>query len=193
MTGIHDLVPGEHVAPHARVVFTAFRAADSPMLLAWARFREPLAAAGRPGGAVADRADPRVASAFAPSKAPDASSGLWRLLATNNRELGRSFLLYTSLDAARSHVKRLQRHAAELEVVVVIGPVTASYGWIVMHDGVPVMTCGRWYSSTSTMAAAVAGTLAALPTAVLSAEVDRPARSGRLSRRVASSGHALVW
>ncbi|AWB96455.1 hypothetical protein DCE93_13020 [Agromyces badenianii] len=190
MTGIHDLVPGELEAPHARVVFTAFRLSDSPMLLAWGRFREPLAAATRPAATGAAR---RAAPLVPAPKTPGAVSGLWRLLATNNRELGRSYLLYSSFEAARMHVQRLQRHAADLEVSAVMGPEPATHGWIVTHDGVPVMTCGRWYSSTSAMAASVAGTLAALPNAVLSAEVDRPAPSGRLSRRLTSSGHAQSW
>ncbi len=144
MTG-NQVALGEPAGTRARVTFTAFRSVDDPMLMAWARFRAQLATTAHPSGASieSDRDAASVRSVHPPE--PARASGLWRLLATNNRELGRSFLLYGSFEAARRHVQRLQAGDAELEVTLVAGPFNASHGWIISHDGSAVMTCSRWY------------------------------------------------
>ncbi|WP_448811396.1 hypothetical protein [Agromyces bauzanensis] len=159
------------------MTFTAFRSMDDPMLMAWARFRQPFAI--RSSAAPQDRPSPRQVAArptvgAAPGR-PEARSGLWRLLATNNRELGRSFHLYSSVEAARAHVERLQGDGANLEIDIVPGPLSSSRGWIITHEGSPVMTSSRWYDSSSTGADAAVGALAAFARAIVSADVDRGA------------------
>ena len=180
MTGSHVAL-GDSRSGRARVTFTEFHSADDPMLRAWTRFRETFPAPLATAAAVRQRnsSPTRPTLVVAPERPP----ALWRIHATNNRELGRSFVLYSSFEAARDHVLRLQEHSADLEVAVIAGPLNASRGWAILHEGSPVMTCSRWYSSTSTGIAAAAGALAAIPRAVLSDEADRSAPSGRFSRR----------
>lgn len=161
----------------ARVRFTEFLAADDPMLLAWARFRGTLAG---PSG---------VDTHAHPVKAAHPQSGLWRLLATNNRELGRSFLLYRRYEAARAHVEQLQRDSGELAIELIHGPHNGSRGWIITAADAPVMTCSRWYSSSSAGAIAAAGALEAFRGALLTDAPDRSDASGRYRRRKPGAAH----
>ncbi|WP_232498970.1 hypothetical protein [Agromyces humatus] len=197
MTGNHVALGGTAGAP-ARVRFAVFDSDTDPMLQAWARFREPFV--GRPQGTrptrapVAPLGNAGSIVAVARSTARSGAQrwpGIWRLLASNNRELGRSSLFYDSFDAACAHVRRLQAQCAELEITVVAGPHNASRGWVVWHEGVTVMTCGRWYNSTSTGAASALGALAALPHAIIADDADRSASSGRFGRRHTVPEHAL--
>lgn len=160
-------------ATYARVTFTEFLATDAPMLLAWVRFRSMLT--GLPeGGPRTDRPHPARRE-----------SGLWRLLATNNRELGRSFLLYHRFETARAHVQQLQARPDSLSVHYVPGPSNGSRGWVVMAGDSPVMTCSRWYGSLSAGAVAAARAVDALGSAVLADAPDRSDASGRFRRRAA--------
>ncbi len=152
--------------------FTEFATSDDPMLLAWARFRGTLAAGPT-----------RMLPNARPPQSRTPNSGLWRLLATNNRELGRSFLLYHRFDAARAHVVQLQSDPDGLTIEHVPGPSNGSRGWVIVAAGSPVMTCSRWYSSLSTGAVAAAGALEAFRTAVLTDAPDRSDASGRFRRR----------
>lgn len=181
MTGSH-VAFGDLRSGRARVTFTEVRSADDPLLRAWTRFRDTFPTPLATAAAVRQRnvSPIRPTSAVAPERLP----ALWRIHATNNRELGRSFVLYSSFEAARDHVLRLQERTAELEIAVIAGPLNASRGWAVLLDDAPVMTCSRWYSSASTGIAAAAGALAAMPRAVLSDQADRSAPSGRFSRRM---------
>ena len=179
---------GADVAPFARprVAFMEFRSDDDPMLTAWVRFRSPLAETAS-DGPVAEMHRPAPRPAAAPGTrvvaAAAPTSGFWRLLASNNRELGRSYLLYRSFDHARAHVQELQSDAAALTIAYVSGAQPGSRGWVITHAGAPVLTCSRWYDSISTRSAAASGALAALPLAVLAAAPDRSGPSGRLMRR----------
>lgn len=187
MTGNH-VAFGDSALGRARVTFTEFRSADDPMLRAWVRFRGSLATHLASAAAVRNQSQPQPQPQQqqptpTPAVGRERPPAMWRLLATNNRELGRSFVLYGSFDAAHAHVTRLQHASAELEVAIITGPLNASRGWVILHEGSPVMTCGRWYSSASTGIAAGAGALAAIPRAAISDDADRSAPSGRLSRR----------
>jgi hypothetical protein len=144
---------------------------DAPMLLAWARFRSTLT--GLPGTGSGAR---RVAIA-------NQESGLWRLLATNNRELGRSFLLYHRFDAARTHVAELQAQHDTLAIEHVPGPIKGSRGWVILAVGAPVMTCSRWYSSLSAGSEAASRAMDAFASASLAASPDSSDASGRFRRR----------
>ena len=163
----------------ARVRFTEFVTSDDPMLLAWARFRGTLAAGPT-----------RALPTARPPQPQTPNSGLWRLLATNNRELGRSFLLYHRFDAARAHVMHLQSDPDSLTIEHVPGPTNGSRGWLIVAAGAPVMTCSRWYSSLSTGAVAAAGALEAFRTAVLTDSPDRSDASGRFRRRASLGADA---
>jgi predicted phage tail protein len=87
---------------------------------------------------------------------------VWRLLASNNRELGRSAQTYNSFDAARAHVLQLQEQADALVVTAVPGTSAGTHGWLATIDDTAVMTTGRWYGATSSSLEAAAGTIAAL-------------------------------
>lgn len=149
------------------------------MLLAWARFRGTLAVGPT-----------RHLPPVRPARPSDPVSGLWRLLATNNRELGRSFLLYRRVESARAHVMQLQSDPEALTVEHVPGPTSGSRGWVILASGSPVMTCSRWYGSLSTGAVAAAGALLALRTAVVTDAPDRSDASGRFRRRTALDADA---
>ena len=154
-----------------RVTFMEFLAPDDPMLLAWTRFRSSLAGLPRPV--------PEVR----PAQPVSAESSLWRLLAANNRELGRSFMLYRHFEVARAHVEKLQARPDLLTVEHVRGPNTGSCGWVIMAGDTPVMTCSRWYSSLSAGAVAADRALSAFRTAFLTETADRSDASGRFRRR----------
>lgn len=190
MTDVVAMEPAASVGP--RITFTVFRSSDDPMLRSWLRFRSPLVGGSTPddvltlGRATAEdpaRRDRRDVAA---------EPGFWRLLASNNRELGRSFLLYRSFDHARSHVGQVQSDPQALAVAFVSGPRGGSgggpRGWVVTFDGTPVMTCSRWYDSTSARAAAATVALAALPAAHVAETPDRSGPSGRFLRRVEGAG-----
>lgn len=164
-----------------RVTFTVFGSSEDPMLRAWLRFRSPLIGSSNPdaqpafgrGGDDLPRHDRRG----------EVELGFWRLLASNNRELGRSFLLYRGFEQAREHVQHLQTQSHSLEVAYVSGPVHGSRGWVVTSGDAPVMTCSRWYDSTSARASAASGSIAALVTAHVSDAPDRSGPSGRFLKR----------
>ena len=173
--------PGGRAAP--RVTFTMLASDDDPMLRAWLRFRDPLLGSNDPD------ARPALRHVIADPLRPERGGrgaiygfGFWRMLASNNRELGRSYLLYRSFEQARMHVQTLQSQPAALEVTYVSGPGSSSRGWILTAAGEPVMTCSRWYDSTSARAAAAVSALAAFPLALVSDAPDRSSRSGRFIR-----------
>jgi hypothetical protein len=118
----------------ASIVFSSFTSAADPMPRAWSRFREQLVVtAQRP----VDR----------PESQPSGPVCVWRLLASNNRELGRSAALYPSFDDARAAVvdARLMQN---VEIRSVHGPNAGTHGWFVQEpDAPPLMTCGRWYGA----------------------------------------------
>ena len=166
-----------------RVTFTMFTSDEDPMLRAWMRFRDPILSPRD----VEARSSLRHLLTDLPRSELGARGavrefGFWRMLASNNRELARSFLLYRSFEQARSHVRMLQSEPGSLDVTYVSGSGTSSRGWIVTAAGEPVMTCSRWYDSTSARAAAAMGALAAFPLAVVSDAPDRSGRSGRFVR-----------
>ncbi|GAA4372679.1 hypothetical protein [Agromyces bauzanensis] len=169
--------------PRGRVTFTVFHSMDDQMLIAWARFRHPFVvrsaeASPRPARSMSRAVSTRTSHRPTPGRPEEGSPGLWRLFATNNRELGRSFHLYSSVEAARMHVERLQGDEARLEIDIVPGPLTSSRGWMITHEGSPVMTSSRWYASSSTGSEAAVGALAAFVRALISPVVDHGPSSG---------------
>jgi len=147
------------VSTSASVVFSAFNSASDPRLQGWLTFRSQL----QSDDAAPER---RVATA---RNAWSVRSGIWRLLASNSRELGRSSSVYTSFAAARAHVLALQAGVDDMVATTVTGPSSGTHGWVVTVDDVAVMTSGRWYGTTSTTRDACAGALAAFRGALVTA------------------------
>ncbi len=160
----------------ARVRFTEYASPEDPMLLVWARFRGTLAGPARGSSHTSAPVHP--------------DSVLWRLLATNNRELGRSYMLYRRFEAARAHVEQLQADADALRIELVHGPHNGSRGWVIMAADAPVMTCSRWYSSVSAGALAASGALHSFRSALLTSVPDRSDASGRYRRHSHLGQHA---
>ncbi|KJC63284.1 hypothetical protein [Agreia bicolorata] len=145
----------------ANIVFSSFTSAADPMPRAWSRFRDQLTA---PSERPADRlADPQTGPVC-----------VWRLLASNNRELGRSAMIYRSFDDARAAVfdARLSRH--DIEIRSVHGPNAGTHGWFAHEpDGPPLITCGRWYGAHTASVDAAQHSIEAFFSATVLAEGHR--------------------
>lgn len=141
------------------VTFVAFGSSTDRRFAGWAAFRASIGL-GRP----------LDESAFPPAArrptdagvALSASVGIWRLIASNNRELARSWTAYPSVDDAREHVTRLQQHADSLVVSIVRGDSASRYGWLASLDGEPVISSGRWFGASSTSLHSAATSIADL-------------------------------
>lgn len=135
----------------ARFVVQAFADDRDPMLHAWLRFRDAVAAAEPV------EAERHLAVAAAPvgrlpqprlvDDAPHIT--VWRLLAPNNRELARSARCYATPDDALAHLAALREHAGGLRVATVAGSQAERHGWYLSLGLVPVLTCSRWYGVQS--------------------------------------------
>jgi hypothetical protein len=135
-----------------RIVFSTFASASDPMLAAWRRFRE----------SVAHDVGAGVPATGAASNAPPSPVGVWRVLASNNRELARSAEGYPTFDEARAHAVRIREHVNELDIVLVTGVRPDSHGWYFALDDATVLTCGRWYGAPGVGLEAALATLDAL-------------------------------
>jgi hypothetical protein len=112
-----------------RIVFVRFQSAESPKLTPW------LAHVSRVVGLTARATVPVVGD----------SRVVWQLVSANNRELARSVDVYGTFEAATVGAQ----HVVDSNANSVIEQVSESgrgvYGWFATVDGVPVMTCARWY------------------------------------------------
>lgn len=170
------------------------------MLQSWMRFRSQLVSAfGEPGGVDAGepmakrRRGETASSVIANPPHPRPHPGFWRLLASNNREVGRSFLLYDSFHRAQAHVTQIQAEPDALAVSLVRMQRTGARGWVITFEDSPVMMCSRWYDSVSTGITAAEGALAALPNATLAPAPDQSSASGRFRRRTVHAPDAHAW
>lgn len=143
-----------HTSP--RVAFSVFPSERDPMYLAWGRFRGRLVEAPLDQTSVALSQPIAVRTSLAPSSS---ERTVWRLFASNNREVARSVIAYASYDDARDHVRVLQAKAADLHVHLVAGPAPGVHGWFVELDRLPAATCSRWYPSSSCPDAAASALL----------------------------------
>ncbi|MCU1480278.1 MAG: hypothetical protein JWQ19_1064 [Subtercola sp.] len=101
--------------------------------------------------------------------APGARSGIWRLVASNHREVARSLYLYESLAQAKEHVRDLQNGERAVSVRLVKGPTAGQHGWVASVGDVAIMSCGRWYSASSLCRESAQYSLEALKSARLAA------------------------
>lgn len=116
-------------------------------------------------------------------------TGIWRLLAPNNRELGRSSFVYGSFQAARGHVLQLRESRDSLTAITIAGPFGENYGWVVTLGDATVMTCSRWVTTASAALAAAAGAIGAFTSADIAELPLRTTSSGRRTSR--SPSHSL--
>jgi len=167
------------VSTSARVVFSVFNSATDPRLQGWLSLRGHLEpdnfATERPVRSPR-RGDARGETAAETSRAPQ--SGIWRLLATNGRELGRSSSVYGAFAVARAHVLDLQSEVDRMVATTVTGPTAGTHGWVMSVDTVPVMTSGRWYATTSTTREACAGAREAFRSALVPADARQLVQPG---------------
>ena len=172
------------------ILFASFDNGSDPLRQSWARFREQ----------VNIRSHAAAVSHFLREDAPvqpstkasvnSVESGIWRLLAPNNRELGRSSFLYTSFAASRRHVLEMQQSVEEISIVTVRGPVAGSYGWFASFRGKADMTCSRWFSSASASRDASMAAVDALANALIGDLPSRTTSSGRRTTRSTSAPSA---
>ncbi|GAA5184653.1 hypothetical protein GCM10023322_26610 [Rugosimonospora acidiphila] len=69
----------------------------------------------------------------------------WRLIAANNRELGRSALGFVSYQLARRGIGQLKQGIDRLVQHSTVDPSTRRWGWLFDLDGAVVAVSGRWY------------------------------------------------
>ena len=147
--------------PGPYVLFMGFPSSHDPALLAWRGLRERVAV---------EAVAPQIPEFAAPS-APDAADewiGIWRLLAPNNREIGRSAFIYGSFEVAQANVTFLKVSAAELMPVSFHGPTGGMHGWYVTLEGRLAFTCSRWYETGQLSLEAAAGAIQAMSGAFVS-------------------------
>lgn len=102
----------------------------------------------------------------------------WRLLATNNRDLGRSAVTYADRAACREALRRLQAHAADLRPVTVrTGP--SHWGWRLLAGDRVLAVGGRDYQRRIQAERAAAVVLALIPAAEV-AGIDQHAPISRI-------------
>jgi len=69
----------------------------------------------------------------------------WRLIGTNNHELGRSALSFPSYQQVLGAVAELQENLDRLVRLAIRDRPTGRWGWRLELDGVAVAISGRWY------------------------------------------------
>lgn len=144
------------------MVFSTFTSTSDPRYLGWQSFRRHV------HGQVSVDASHSTEASDTDSRPPvgvpvsPARSGVWRLLAPNNRELARSAHLYSSEAMATVHFVELQQAAGRLEILLVHGAVHGTYTWVALLDGTVVMTASRAYEGMAAARSAIGGVLAAL-------------------------------
>lgn len=176
------------------IVFFAFRSTADPRLQGWATFRQNVQPAGPVAAVVTDaQGRPRRRAGGAPGLAAG-HSGIWRLLASNSRELGRSSSVYSSFAGARAHVLDLKNVVDDMEATTVTGPTSGTHGWVITVQGVVVMTTGRWYGAESSSREASVGTIQAFRNALVTDDPRQITETGRRGRRVLTEEEkALLW
>lgn len=175
------------------VLFSAFQSGADPQRQSWARFREQVNTRSNAAlTAVSSQLGMQTPVRATVASAGDDESGIWRLLAPNNRELGRSSFLYGSFTAAHSHVLRL-RGSESLTTTTVAGPLAQTFGWFISLKGVPVMTCTRWFGSAAASTEAAQAALAAFTVAVVGEAPLRATSSGRRTTRAGRNGAQAAW
>lgn len=162
----------------ARIVFDTFRSIHDPRLSAWLMFRSHLLP------------EWSITAGSLSESTPEAALtqlgvfGVWRLLATNNRELARCARVFVSPRAAFDAAVAEQARVEEMTVTAVRGPQSTTHGWVIRRGDRPVLMAARWYESASEAAAAGRAASTALGTATIAQGVSIGTASGRRARVV---------
>lgn len=174
------------------ILFSAFRPGTDPLRESWARFRDQLHSpqTSRPTASVGSSLDNRPAR---PTATKYGESGIWRLLAPNNRELGRSAFVYATFTAAHAHVSDMVSAADALVSRVVKAPMSSSYGWILSLNGASIMTCSRWHPSAVSAQDGARAALQALAVADVSSAPLRTTTSGRRTSKALEHPSIAQW
>lgn len=160
---------------NARIVFDTFRSPTDPRLAAWLSFRARV---------LPTAASPALLAQRPVDGAPkEGVFGVWRLLATNNRELGRGSSLHASPDAAWVDAETMSSRSDELTPSIVRGTLSMRHGWALRLAGEPVLICSRWYESPGESAAAARAARENLGRASIVRVVNIGTRSGRRHRQ----------
>ena len=170
-----------------RIVFDTFRSAYDPMLNSWLVFRAQILSE-----TLVVPADISPSNSDERERARAGRFGVWRILATNNRELGRGSGLFPTPSEALATVEMLQREAMDLTASVVRGVTPMTHGWVLRRDGEAVMTSSRWYESASEAATAARAARTVLAGATVATGVNIGTQSGRRLRRAIAPVNPLV-
>jgi len=149
------------VSTHS-IVFTTFDSAGDRRLVGWGAFRRALVSSRQIGEPTCELESPDPGG-----EGDGAGATVWRLLAPNNRELGRSWAVYRSRAEAVRHLEVLRGEAHELAVIGLRGAHSSQYGWVATAAGRAVMTTGRWFGASSTGYHSAATALTAIRDAVV--------------------------
>ena len=168
----------DRAARRGRIVFDTFRSVHDPRLAAWLLFRSHLLPEWAITASSLSESTPEAALT------PLGVFGVWRLLATNNRELGRCARIFVSPRAAFDAVVAEQARVDEMTVTAVRGPQSTTHGWVIRRGDRPILTAARWYESASEAAAAGRAATNALGTATIAQGVSIGTASGRRARVV---------
>jgi hypothetical protein len=119
----------------ATVHFVARPTRDAEGPLTWQSGREALAHFAR------------EAEDTSPQGTPPDVVGIWRLLASNHRELARGATTFTSFDEALSTVVSWQSLHEKFDVSTFHGPRSGTHGWSVSIEGAVIFTAARWFET----------------------------------------------
>ena len=161
------------------VLFMAFPSPDSSGLIAWAHFRDLVAR----GMSAAEQGESARERQLERAWAAQHHLGIWRMLASNHREVARSAHAYPSFESARLAVTELQSTPASLEIRSFHGPSSSTHGWAALSEGRPVFTCARWYETESASSEAGALSVAAFRSAAVADSPWQRAERARQARR----------
>ena len=110
-----------------------------------------------------------INSAASSSPLPTHELVVWHLVSANNRELARGFGVHASFDEARAIAASLVSAKGTLVAELVNESARGVYGWYASLDGVPAVTCARWYASDRDCKQSMKLALQSLPVASLNA------------------------
>ncbi len=71
---------------------------------------------------------------------------VWTLAAGNHRVLARSASGFASVDEGWADIEKLVEARDTLAPRMVRLESSRGYGWLLLDDGTPAMTCARWYA-----------------------------------------------
>jgi hypothetical protein len=154
------------------VLFTVIPSAHAPAMVAWTTFRATIDR----GADAHTSLERQHALRGIPQPSSELSVTVWRLLATNNREIARCAYGYHSIAKARANARLVRSRADDVVIATIHGPVAGSHGWFATLDNGIALTCSRWYETSSLSLEAADGAIDALRHAVISRTIRSASR-----------------